>query len=167
MAFFFMGAMERSWSRTRFVLAYLLLLISPPLSLWIAAMASGLEQTAMGLWLSTAGWTIVYGSYRPKTVLLVFGIAPVKAIWIAAFAAGAIIFYYGRGAPLAGLCTGLAPLLAWMIGSGKLPLALPEGRLAKPGDEFRKSMKTKRESELERLRLRELLERSVEDDDTK
>ena len=164
MAFFFMGALERAWGRDRFVPAFILFLVAPPLSVWLGSLAAGIDLTAMGLWLPVACWTVAFGAYRPQSTILVFGVVPVKAMWIGLFAGLAAVFQYGSGAPVAGLCVGLSMALAWLLGSRRLALRLPEKKQP-PGDEFRKSMKTKREAEQERLRLRELLERSVQDED--
>jgi hypothetical protein len=161
--FFFMGAVERAWAKGRFLPAYALLVVLPPLALWLGHLASGVQQMAMGLWLPTACWTVVYGSYRPEATILLFAIIPVKAKWLAWIAALGVVFVNGYGAPVAGLLAGLAPLAAWALGSRRLTLHIPE-RKAPAGDEFRKSMKTKRDAEHERLKLRELLERSVADD---
>jgi len=165
MAFFFMGALERSWSRSRFIPAYVFLLIAPPISLWIGALASGEMQQAGGLWLPTACWVVAYGSYRPDATILLMAIIPVKAKWLAWIAGLAIVFITGSGAPVAGLCAGLAPIAAWALGSRRLTLGFLERKQKSFRDEFGKSLKTKRESETERLKLRELLERSVSDED--
>ncbi len=165
MAFFFMGALERAWGRKRFIPAYAVLLMFPPLALWIGAMASGVEQAAWGLWLMTGCWTAAYGTYRPQSVILIFGILPLKAMWIGWFAALAIVFYYGMGSPIAGLCAGLAPLAAWALASRRVEIGVLNPKKPSFRDEFGKSLKTKRDSEMERLRLRELLERSVQEED--
>jgi membrane associated rhomboid family serine protease len=167
MAFFFMGSLERAWGKDRFLPAYGLFLLLPPIALWLAHLVTGREQTAMGLWLPTACWTVAYGAYRPQSVILVFGIAPVKAMWIAIFAGAAIVFYYGNRIPVAGLCAGLAPLAAWGLGRKRFSFGNFERNKNPFRDEFRKSLKTKRDTEAERLRLREILERSVHDDDEK
>ena len=166
MAFFFMGALERAWGRERFLPAYFAFLVVPPLTVWIGSLASGEELAANGLWLPVACSTVAFGAYRPQSTILIFGIVPVKAMYIGLFAALAVVFRYGAGAPIAGLCVGLSMALAWLLGSRRVMFSLPKGQ-EKVGDEFRKSMKSKRDAEQERLRLRELLERSVKDDDEK
>ena len=164
MAFFFMGALERAWTRERFLPSYIVFLTVPPLTLWLGGLAAGVVVSAHGLWLPVAAWTVAFGAYRPQATILVFGIVPVKAMFIAWFAGLAAVFEHGAAAPVAGIGVGLSMVLAWLMGSNRLSLSLPK-RQQSSGDEFRKSMKTKREAEQERLRLRELLERSVQDDD--
>ena len=164
MAFFFMGALERAWTRESFLPCYLLFLVVPPLTLWLGGLVAGVPTSAAGLWLPVAAWTVAFGSYRPQTTILVFGIIPVRAMYIAWFAALAVVFEHGAASPIAGIGVGLSMVLAWLLGSRRLSLQLPK-REESSGDEFRKSMKTKREAEQERLRLRELLERSVRDED--
>jgi hypothetical protein len=108
---------------------------------------------------------VAYGSYRPEATILLMAIIPVKAKYLAWLAGLAIVFITGSGAPIAGVCAGLAPLAGWALGSRRLNLAVLDPKPKTSGDEFRRSMKTKRDAEQERLRLRELLERSVQDED--
>jgi membrane associated rhomboid family serine protease len=163
--FFFMGSLERAWGRRRFLPAYAILLVAPPLAIWIGAMVSGVSLGAGGIWLPSLCWTVAFGAYRPQSQIFVFGLIAVLAKWIAVVAAMIIVFDVGSGAPLAGLCAGLAPLAAWALGANRLTLKMPGKRGASFRDEFGKSLQTKRDAESERLKLRELLERSVREDE--
>lgn len=161
MAFYFMGAMERAWPRARFLPACLILLVVPPLAVWLGSLAGNVHQVVFGLALPTSCWLITFAAYRPEATILLMGLVPIKAKWLGWVSAIGIVITYGYGAPLAGLVAGFAGVVAW-------GLAARPNFQRKPdpfADEFRRSMKTKREAEAERLKLRELLERSVRDDD--
>jgi len=166
MAFFFMGALERAWPRERFLPAYFIMLFAPPLALWIGSLASGVPLLASGLWLPAACWVVAFGAYRPEATILLMAIVPVKAKWLAWIAGLTVVFITGTGAPIAGVCAGLAPLAAWGLATRRISFPLPKKKEKPFADEFRKSMKTKRESEAERLRLRKLLEESIDEDES-
>lgn len=167
MAFYFMGAMERAWPRERFLVGYAALILVPPLAVWVGSLISGESLSVYGLALTTSCWLVTFAAYRPEATILVMGCVPVQAKWLGWLSAIGVVISYGYGAPLAGLGAGIAPLAAWALAAK--PLSLPsQKKKAEPfGDEFRRSMKTKRELESERLRLRKLLEESIEDDDVR
>jgi len=167
MAFYFMGAMERAWPRGRFLAAYAALLVAPPLAVWLGALFSGEPQVAYGLSLTVACWLVTFAAYRPEATILVMGIVPVKAKWLGWVSALGIVISYGYGAPLAGLGAGIAPLVAWHLAANPISLPTPKKKAQPYADEFRRSMRAKLESEAERLRLRKLLEESIEDDESK
>jgi membrane associated rhomboid family serine protease len=166
MAFYFMGAMERAWERGRFLAAYFALLVAPPLAVLIGALFSGEPLLAYGLSLTTACWLVAFATYRPEATIMLMGCVPIKAKWLGWLSAIGIVVSYGYGAPVAGLGAGLAPLVAWGLATKRVSLPLPKKKEEPFADEFRKSMKTKRDAESERLRLRKLLEGSIDEDDS-
>lgn len=164
MAFFFMGAMERAWGAARFLPAYVILLLTPPIAYWIAGAALNIDPVLYGMSLTTGAWVVAFATYRPQAVIHLFAMFPVKAMWIGWAAAALIVFGCGANNPVLGAICGIVPLAAYALGKGRLTLPALGGS-SEFKDEFRRSLATKREAELERQRLRELLERSVSEDE--
>lgn len=163
-AFFFMGAMERAWGRSRFLPAFAILWLLPPVGYALGWLLTAESFPAFGLTITSGAWVVVFATYRPQAVIHLMGMFPIKAFWVGWASAILIVVGCGTHAPLFGAACAVIPLAAFALGRGRLTLP-SVSKKTEFKDEFRRSLATKRDAELERKRLRDLLERSISDED--
>ncbi len=116
--------------------------------------------------------TVLWASRYPTMETRMWGVLPVKAMWIGWIAAGVVLFDLGKPPAVGVVC--LIPLvLAWAFASGRLPITYgagplvkkklgPRGRVYK--EEYYDDVKRREKDREERERLRKLFEDSLGED---
>lgn len=156
--------------------AYFLIfsVVSHGLVLALAAMALGVKFYLLMPFVLASSITVLWGSRYPDLTVMVFGIIPVKAKWIAVISVGSILFSYGVGSPLVGVAICLPFILTALFGLNKLPLAygpirtkVKNKKADKEFHSFIDNVRNREKEREERERLRKLFESSLSDDDKK
>lgn len=121
--------------------------------------------------------TCLWASRRPTSQILIYGIFPLQAKWLAVLDAVLVLFNVGSGQPVLGVVALIPLALAWLWGAGKLGLAygnraaqvfsVAERKAAKARAQedaayFENVRKREQERE-EKERLRKLFENSLRD----
>lgn len=140
---------------------------------WLVHLTSGADFVLSGPLLPVASLTCVWAGRNPDSPILLFGIIPLAAKWIALLLALGALFAYGIGAPAVGVAVALPCLLAWFQGRRRVSLferqktvVTGRGQRAKSEtefDAFMKKVKDKEKERDEREKLRKLLESGTED----
>ncbi len=140
----------------------------------LAAMAMNAQVYLLMPFVLGASVTVLWGSRYPDMTVMVFGIIPVKAKWIAAISVGSILFSYGLGSPVVGVAICLPFIITALYGMNKLPLAygplktkVKDKKVEKEFHSFIDNVRTREKEREERERLRKLFESSLSDEDKK
>ncbi len=123
--------------------------------------------------------TCLWAARRPKATVMLFGMIPLEARWIAAIAAIVTFFTKGTAIPLLGVFALLPLAVAWFWASQKLPVAYPTDggssggsakldrkQKKKEAEEFAAFQEDVRKREIERAereRLKKLFEDSLDE----
>lgn len=175
----FMGStVEREVGTSRFLLIFAVLTLLGSVFVTLGAMALTTKATLAGSLIPSGALTMLWAARRPRAQIMIYGILPVEARWIALFNLLLVFFLFGTGQPALGLFAVLPLVLAWFYAAGKLPIPYPTMELSTTGRMSRKEKEREqkkfenfiddvRERERERAekeKLRQLFERSLIDD---
>lgn len=163
---------ERDLGVTRMLLVWAISTVIGGLMFVLGHALSSSGGILAGALIPISTLTVLWAARYPQMETRIWGILPVKAMWIGWIAAGVILFDLGKP-PVVGV-TCLVPLaLAWAFAAGKLPLAYgsaplrkkklgPRGRVYK--EEYYDDVKRREVDRKERERLRKLFEDSLGED---
>ena len=175
------GTIERDLGPVKYAGLWLAMILLP--GLFIGLIAPLLSKTFLvaGMWLPIAGLTIVWCTRNPNQQIMLYGIVPLKGLWLGWITLGTTIILSGFGNPLLGVISALHLPIAWAFAANKLPVvtysrgATSFGKAKATDSSFLKKSERmdgsyyddvkKREKEREeRERLRKLFESSLNDD---
>jgi membrane associated rhomboid family serine protease len=109
------GSLERSWGTFRYTIFFFALTAISGLGLFVGSLILHSEAVIVGLWIPVTSMTVAWATINPLLTVMIYGLIPVQARWIAIFEVGVIYFVYYDGAPLLGLFALLGPLAAYVI----------------------------------------------------
>jgi membrane associated rhomboid family serine protease len=110
------GSLERSWGSGKFLLFFLLM--TPASGIGLLVGYAAIHQTAPllgGLWLPVTSLTVAWATINPYVSILLYGLIPIQARWIAVFEVGVIYFVYYQGHPVLGLFVLAGALSAYLV----------------------------------------------------
>ncbi len=161
--FYFGASLERGMGWRRFGVFLGVVTVSAPLALLLAAsLARGSPIFLASFGLPATCLLVGWAARAPEATILFWGILPIKAKWLSLASFVFVLVSFGFGAPLRGVLA-LVPLAIahfWLRGGVSLPRFGSKGT-----KEGTSAWERRREEELERLRLKELFERSYREND--
>lgn len=166
--YFFSTSLERSWGYRRLGLFLLGLTVFTGLCAILAQAVVSSTMLLGSLGLPVAYIIVAWATLNPRAKVLVYGVLPIEARWIGWFTAAAVVFGFSFGAPATAIFFALPFVATWAYAAGKLRLPQHTARRSRGdsrGDYAGTNWERRRESERERQKLRELFERSWNDDD--
>ncbi len=165
--FFFASAIEKRFGSYKFGIAFLVFTLLSPISIWLAFVLTGAAIPLYGMALPVSATIVSWAVLYPKSSVLFMMVLPVPGWFIGTVTFAGVLLGFGMGAPIAGFCACI-PLFAGIIASViRYRIPVPRSATAArqnldyQGRNFEKS----RQAELERLKLKELFERSWSSDD--
>lgn len=118
------GSLERTWGTGMYGFFFVLVTLVTGGAMALVAIATGLTgYSIFGLWLPLVGITWAWAKAYPEREILIWGIFPVKAFWLALIDAGMTFFNYWQvsGNLLYGLAAVSGIILVYLFGdTGKL-----------------------------------------------
>jgi membrane associated rhomboid family serine protease len=129
------GTVERELGTRKFALFMLAMAVVPALVLGLTAPILNAAPILAGPFLAVGGLTVAWGTRHPNSPVMLYGVLPLAAKWIALLTVAGTLFGFGFGNPLLGVlaCSGYA--LAYAFASGKLK-PFPYGRSGYAGGGF-------------------------------
>lgn len=161
--YYFAPSLERGLGTRAFGWFLLGVTVSAPLSLWAATAALRLDVTLASAALPVSAVIVGWATRFPEAMVMLWFVVPVKGKWLGWFTAVLALFGYGWGNPALGVFAVLTLVLAhfWVKGGASLP-SLGARRTH---DEPLSAWERRKQEEAERLRLKELFERSYREDE--
>lgn len=118
------GSLERTWGTRVYGFFCVLVTLVTGGTMALAAIITGITRYSIfGLWLPLVGITWAWAKVYPEREILIWGIIPVKAFWLALIDAGMTFFNYWQtsGNLLYGLAAVSGIILVYLFGdTGKL-----------------------------------------------
>lgn len=174
------GTIERDLGPTKYVSLWVAMILLPGLFVGLIGPLLAKTFVVAGMWLPIAGMTIVWCTRNPNQQIMLYGIIPLKGLWLGWITLGTTIILSGFGNPLLGVISALHLHIAWAFAANKLPATYSRGsrsysKVKATDSSFLKKSERmdkgyyddvkKREKEREeRERLRKLFESSLNDD---
>lgn len=168
--YFFTGVLERTWGTKRFAGFFIVIVFACAAMMLLGQVAFSRSFPLAGMGYPVACGVVAYCSIHPNQPIMLWMVIPIAAKWIGWLTALLIVFNYGRGYPPIGILAGLPVLFSWAYATERLRLpGMPtRPRTKKVEDDYRGFDEDRRmETELERRKLKELFERSFDDDELK
>jgi hypothetical protein len=112
------GSLERSWGSGKFLLFFLLMTPISGLGLVLGSTIFHSHNVVFllgGLWLPLTSVTVAWAAINPYVSILLYGLIPVQARWIAIFEVGVIYFVYYSSEPFMGLFVLAGALSAFLV----------------------------------------------------
>lgn len=161
--YYFAPALERAMGVRPFGWFLLGVTVSAPLAFWGGSAALGLDLTLASGALPVSAVIVAWATRFPQATVMLWFVIPVKGMWLGWFTAVLVLFGYGWGSPLLGAFAVLPLALAhfWVKGG----VGLPSFGTRRAKDEPLSTWERRRREEAERLRLKELFERSYRESD--
>ncbi len=162
--YYFAPPLERGMGTRTFAWLLLCVTVSAPIAFWVGAAALRLEVTLASAALPVSAIIVGWATRYPEATVMLWFAIPVKGKWLGWFTAAVVALGYGWGTPALSVFA-LVPLAVahfWVKGGVALPAARPRGG---SGDDALSAWEQKRKEEAERLRLKELFERSYRESD--
>jgi membrane associated rhomboid family serine protease len=167
--YYFTGALERIWGTRKIALFFLSVVLLIPLLYWFVDNVTGQPSRLYSLLIVVTATLVAWAGLYPRQSVMLWAIIPIQSRWIALIASVMVVAYQGFGKPMYGVVVAvvLAAVYAYSVGLVKLPAWKSTGavRSAKPGESRTYDLKKRTREEQEKLRLKELFERSFWDDD--
>ena len=117
------GTLERSWGSKIYLRFLLLIVLVTGLSMTLASLVTGNSAIWIyGLWLPLVGITWAWADLSPNQEVLIWGIIPVKARWIAWIQAAITFFSFQQYGLLVGLMS-LVGIAVFYLFKGKGPFS--------------------------------------------
>lgn len=161
--YYFASALERGMGTPVFTGLMATLTVFSPLALWAGAAALQIEVTLASAALPIAAVIVGWATRYPESAVMLWFVVPVKAKWLGWFTAAIVALGYGWGTPALSLFA-LFPLAIahfWVKGG----LSLPVRTKSKGHEDALSAWERQRKAEAEKLRLKELLERSYRENE--
>lgn len=163
------GSVERDHNTPRFAVLLLALTLLSVLPFII------LQKPLSGILIPDAALTVIWAARQPNACVMVFGLIPVKAKWIAWLGVASVLVSYGAGNLVMGFTSLLSCLAAFLYATNRLPIRYGFSQMSGGAPRKSKAQKEKEDAYLsdvflreqeraERERLRRLFEGSLEDD---
>lgn len=162
--YYFAPVLERGMGTRTFRWLLLCVAVSAPLAFWVGAAALRLEVTLASAALPVSAIIVGWATRYPEATVMLWFVIPVKGKWLGWFTAVVVALGYGKGTPALSVFA-LVPLAVahfWVKGGVSLPTV---GTRRGGADETLSAWERKRKEEAERLRLKELFERSYRESD--
>jgi hypothetical protein len=161
--YYFATALERALGTP--ALGWLLLCVtaSAPLALWGGSAVLRIDVTLASAALPVSAVIVGWATRFPQAMVMLWFVIPVKGMWLGWFTAVLVVLGYGWGSPALGFFAAVPLAVAhfWVRRDAPLPKFGQRG--AK--DEPLSAWERRRREEAERLRLKELFERSYREND--
>ncbi len=145
------------------------------LFVWVGVLLTSSPVLLAGPSIPVAALTVLWATRRPDAPVMLMGVFPLAARWVAVIAVAMLVFGLGTGNPLIGVLAGLTCGVAWWAARQRLSfrrsVVVPGGGRgpgSKSREEFDSYMNRVKEREREREereRLRRLFEGSLKDED--
>lgn len=181
--FFMGGSSERDLGPSKYAVLWLTMVLLPALFIVLLGPSVGIVAAA-GMWLPSAGVTLVWCVRNPTSQIMLYGLIPLSGKWLGWITIAATILLSGRGNPLFGVISGLHLAVAWAFAANRIPFRtysrgggtfgkakLADRPFLKKADRMDKSyyddVKKREKDRDERERLRKMFESSVNDDPPK
>ena len=129
-------SLEREMGSKRFAIFWGLFTVVPALLIWVTAKSLGVPPLLAGPLLPEAALTVAWCFRNAFQSVMLYGILPIRAPWIAAITALCILATYGSMNPVLGIVAVLPLLAAMLFAQNKLPIAFGEGRYGTGGFGF-------------------------------
>lgn len=163
------GQVERDHGAQRFLILWLIITGLSVLPFVV------LRKSLDGILIPDAALTVIWATRNPNACVRLFGLIPVKPLWLALLGVAAVLVTYGTGNLLLGGLALLSCGLAYLYASNRLPLRYGysglQGGRAKPTkaqrakeDAYLSDVFVREQERADRERLRKLFEDSLEDD---
>lgn len=134
-----------------------------------------LQQPISGILIVNSALTVIWATRQPNACVMVFGLIPVKAMWIGWLGVASVLVTYGAGNLPLGILSLASCLIAFLYASNRLPVRYGYSQYSAGPAKQTKAQKVKEDAYLndvflreqeraERERLRRLFEGSLEDD---
>jgi hypothetical protein len=110
------ASLERSWGSLKYAIFFLLVTMTSSLGLEIGSIV--LKQPAAligGLWIPVTALTVGWATINPLVSVMIYGLVPIQARWIAIFEVLVIYFVYYEGFPYIGLFVLFGCLVAYLV----------------------------------------------------
>jgi membrane associated rhomboid family serine protease len=115
--------------------------------------------------------TVAWATRSPGATIRLYAVIPITAFWLAWIFVGIVIFNYGNGAPIIGVCGTLALAFSWVFASNRIPgmpysavVAEKQSKAAKlKAVAYENEVRSRKVEREERERLRKLFEGSLDD----
>lgn len=161
--YYFAPSLERGLGTRAFGWFLLGVTVSAPLSFWAATAVFGVDIVLRSAAIPVSAVIVGWATRFPEAMVMLWFVVPVKGKWLGWFTAVLVLFGYGWGNPALGVFALLPLALAhfWVRGGASLP-SLGARRTQ---DESLSAWERRKQEEAERLRLKELFERSYREDD--
>ena len=166
--YFFTSTLERRFGSHKFGIAFLGLVLLSPLSIWLGYSLTGVVTPLYGLALPVAATVVAWATLSPTATVLLMLVLPVPAWLIGIITFAGVLLGFGMGAPVMGFCAVIPLVAGYFLARNRFnfPLPQPKPKPTARGDYQGRNFEKSREAEKERLRLKELFERSwTEEDD--
>lgn len=165
--YFFTSALERRFGSRKFGIAFLGLVLLSPLSIWLGHSITGVVNPLYGLALPVAATIIAWATLSPTATVLLMMVFPVPAWLIGIFTFAGVVLGFGMGAPIMGFCAAIPLVAGFFLARSRFNISLPQSKpkSKSSGDYQGRNFEKSREAERERLRLKELFERSWSEGD--
>lgn len=178
------GQIERDLGPIKYSVLWLVMILLPALFIVTLGPFTPGAYGAMGMWLPEAAIAVIWCIRNPSQTIMLYGVIPLQAKWLAWVTAGITVAFAGAGNPLFGFVAGLHLIVAWAFATNLLPFwrysygASSFGRKVRVNPEnlkksermdkgYYEDVKKREKEREERERLRKLFESSIDDGDSK
>jgi membrane associated rhomboid family serine protease len=165
---------ERDLGTGRFLGAFAIFTVIGALFVGLAGLVTGSQSMLFGSFLPVSILTVVWCGRNPTQTIMMMGIFPLLAKWLAVLTAVLVLFSVGDRQPIVGAFALIPVALGWAWGSGKLPIPYSTVRGGISASErkqrdrkeqaFRDKVTDRKKEREERERLRRMFEDSLKDD---
>lgn len=163
--YYFASVLERGMGTRTFAALVVCLTATSSLAVWVGAAALRADITLSSAALPTAALIVSWATRYPESVVMLWFVIPMKAKWLGWFTAVVTALAYGWGNPALSvfLVVPLAIAHFWVRGGVSLPSVGASGS-KRDGDRL-SAWERRRKEEAEKLRLKELFERSYRENE--
>lgn len=167
--YYFTGGLEKIWGTNKLALFFLGTVLLTSLLYALVNSLVGEPSRLYSLLIPTTAALVAWAGLYPRTSVMLWGVIPIQSRWMALMGSLLVVFYQGLGKPMYGLTTAIVLAAAYLYSTGFSNLLIwrPKNvtRYMKPGDNRTYDFEKRAREEQEKLRLKELFERSFVDDD--
>lgn len=132
------------------------------------------DYALFGPFIPAEALVILWAAVAPNSTISLFGVLPVKMLYIGLISTGTILFFEGALNPMIGVIMVIPAAIVWLYGLGKLPGLAPGSirprrstkKQNKEWDSYYSKVKTRQKEREERERLKKLFEDSMGNSDS-